>query len=225
MFSHGAASQAAARTAGDQRQVILGGPAHQRLDIGGGFGEGHRRRFAGVQSSIQGINQARGGIIPNLTRLKARFKGHKLRITAGLAARQPAQPALTGTRTGNQGLDRAAKPQIWSLTIGDAIREFERFGNMQHARGQTGSLQASPELHVTAGIAADDQGGIGGGNIGHFVVQHGIGNIRQDDVIDTSAAAAAIGLTQFHQFQAGDGAQEGARLLDHALTVPQMTGF
>ena len=84
---------------------------------------------------------------------------------------------------------------------------------------------AGAELQDAAGIGGDDDRSGGGFGVLHLFGEELHGGGRFGDVVNSRGAAAVIGEGHFHEFDAGNGANEFARRFADFLAMRKMTGI
>src|SRR5690242_20346078 len=170
---------------------------------------------------------------PAIQALRRRTPSRTNRVTRGIAATSADRPRLppTGSRTCSNTVTSTMRTHP-TLVVG---KRSETTGRRSSARAERGHgkatdrgiehldrvghadvgalpLQRRADLHQAAGIGRDQQRRLGLGDVAGLAVAELAGGLGVQDVPDAGRAAAQLGLGDLAQLQAGDAAQQLARL-------------
>ncbi len=81
------------------------------------------------------------------------------------------------------------------------------------------------QMERAAGVGDGDEGGVGFAEVVEFAVAEPPGGLGLGDGVDAGAAAAPGGFGGFAEFEAGDGAEDGAGLGRDFLAVAEVAGL
>src|SRR6478672_6640095 len=95
---------------------------------------------------------------------------------------------------------------------------------MNRSRGYLGTDQSGTDLHETARIPRRYPARAGVANVGQLWREHRVRGLRLDQIVDSRAAAALIGIVERHEIETRNSGENGERRQGHALRVLQMTG-
>src|SRR5262245_42055525 len=84
---------------------------------------------------------------------------------------------------------------------------------------------AGDKLEETAGVSGGDSARVCGFDVPQFSFEQLSSHFGLGDIVDSSAAAAPVGLRQFDQLQTRNGLQQSAGLSCHFLAMGQVTGL
>jgi len=87
-------------------------------------------------------------------------------------------------------------------------------------------LEACAHLHRATRVASDHNLGAGGDNGADLVLEHGLGHLGVDQVVDSPATAATVAVSKRHQFELRDSAE---KIVDYVgfetLSMDQVAGL